>query len=230
MLATRLSLSSLWQKILIGGAAIIVLWIIYTKLLSTDQSSVALKEPHSIRVEVYYEVLCPDSRYFILHQLYPTWQKIGDIMEVHFKPFGKASYQQSPRGYTFKCQHGPAECQGNMVHACAIKYVAKPALLMEYVKCMMNDNYEPKTAGAKCAESLGIDWSVIDKCVDSREGQELLAMYGDDTHSLRPKISFVPTILLDGSQNGQKDILKNLRLQICRMYSGRSPENCMEVV
>jgi hypothetical protein len=26
-------------------------------------------QPHSIRVEVYYEVLCPDSRYFILHQV-----------------------------------------------------------------------------------------------------------------------------------------------------------------
>ncbi len=34
-------------------------------------------------------------------------------------------YQQSPRGYTFKCQHGPAECLGNMVHACAIKHVAQ---------------------------------------------------------------------------------------------------------
>jgi interferon gamma-inducible protein 30 len=42
-------------------------------------------------VEVYYEVLCPDSRYFLLHQLYPTWQKIGDIIDINFKPFGKAS-------------------------------------------------------------------------------------------------------------------------------------------
>ena len=34
-------------------------------------------------------------------------------------------YQQTPRGYTFKCQHGPAECQGNTVHACAVKYVTQ---------------------------------------------------------------------------------------------------------
>ncbi len=43
-----------------------------------------------MRVEVYYEVLCPDSRYFVLKQLYPAWQKLDDIMDVQFKPYGKA--------------------------------------------------------------------------------------------------------------------------------------------
>ena len=45
-------------------------------------------------VDVYYEVLCPDSRYFILKQLYPAWQKVQDIMDVRFKPFGKAQVSQ----------------------------------------------------------------------------------------------------------------------------------------
>ena len=35
-------------------------------------------------------------------------------------------------------------------------------------------------------------------------------------------LSFVPTILLDGSQKGQKDILKNLLLQVCRVYNVRN--------
>jgi len=48
-------------------------------------------KPNPVRLEVYYEVLCPDSRYFFLYQLYPAWQLLGDIMEVHLKPFGKAS-------------------------------------------------------------------------------------------------------------------------------------------
>lgn len=42
-------------------------------------------------MEVYYEVLCPDSRHFLLKQLQPTWNKIGPIMDVHLKPYGKAS-------------------------------------------------------------------------------------------------------------------------------------------
>jgi hypothetical protein len=40
----------------------------------------------------------------------------------------------------------------------------------------------------QCADSLGIDWPTIERCVDGREGQDLSVMYGDDTHSLRPKI------------------------------------------
>ena len=44
-----------------------------------------------LQVEVYYEVLCPDSRYFILHQLFPAWERVGDIMDIRFVPYGKAS-------------------------------------------------------------------------------------------------------------------------------------------
>jgi hypothetical protein len=36
-----------------------------------------------------------------------------------------------------------------MVHACAIKHVAQASLLTEYIKCMINDNYDPKAAGSK---------------------------------------------------------------------------------
>lgn len=70
----------------------------------------------------------------------------------------------------------------------------------------------------QCADKLGIDWTSIQTCASGREGQELLAMYGDDTHSLRPKISFIPTIVLNGSQDGQRAILKNFLLELCRTY------------
>ena len=43
-----------------------------------------------MNVEVYYEVLCPDSRYFVLKEFYPAWKKVGEIIDVHFKPYGKA--------------------------------------------------------------------------------------------------------------------------------------------
>ena len=38
-----------------------------------------------------------------------------------------------------------------MVHACATKLVKSPHKLMEYVKCMMNHNYDALKAGKKCA-------------------------------------------------------------------------------
>ena len=44
-----------------------------------------------VTIGVYYESLCPDSRNFITKQLYPTYQKLGQNLDVEFKPFGKAS-------------------------------------------------------------------------------------------------------------------------------------------
>lgn len=44
-----------------------------------------------IKVDVYYEALCMDSIGFIRHQLYPTWQKRRDEMELNLVPYGKAA-------------------------------------------------------------------------------------------------------------------------------------------
>ena len=56
-------------------------------------------------------------------------------------------YKKRPGGgYKFSCQHGPTECLGNIVHNCVIKYIKEP---MPYIKCMMEDNYEPLEIGKK---------------------------------------------------------------------------------
>lgn len=44
-----------------------------------------------MRVEVYYEALCPDSRYFVVKHLLPTYNKLKDIITVALVPYGKAS-------------------------------------------------------------------------------------------------------------------------------------------
>ena len=48
-----------------------------------------------MNVTVFYEVLCPDSRHFILRQLFPTWQKVSELMEIDYRPFGKATVSKS---------------------------------------------------------------------------------------------------------------------------------------
>ena len=45
---------------------------------------------HKIQVDLYYEVLCPDSRSFVLYQLYPAWLSLQHIFTVNFVPYGKA--------------------------------------------------------------------------------------------------------------------------------------------
>ena len=48
------------------------------------------KISHPILVEVYYESMCPDSKYFIKKQLVPTVGKISEIVEFKLIPYGKA--------------------------------------------------------------------------------------------------------------------------------------------
>ena len=49
-------------------------------------------------VDVYYECLCPDSRYFVLKELLPTYQKVGSLMDVRMWPYGKASSEPTSDG------------------------------------------------------------------------------------------------------------------------------------
>ena len=53
--------------------------------------SFQLLQIKKVQIEVYYEVWCPDSRRFILDQLLPTWRKLKNEIDVHWKPYGKAS-------------------------------------------------------------------------------------------------------------------------------------------
>ncbi len=63
-----------------------------------------------------------------------------------------------------------------------------------------------------------MDWKVIEKCVEGHEGVELLVAHGDDSRKLHPKISFVPTVVLNGKQPHQDDIHKNLLRHVCKEY------------
>jgi len=46
-----------------------------------------------------------------------------------------------------------------------------------------------------------------------------LKAYGEETHSLSPSVTFIPTVVLDKNQGHQKDILKNLLKEVCLKYS-----------
>ena len=93
---------------------------------------------------------------------------------------------------------------------------------------MMDNNRDLKEAGQKCAEKLGnIDWQSISACAEGAEGGTLLAHLGDDTHSLKPSVTFIPTCQINGSQDGQKLMLKDLKRAICNVFEGKTPEACL---
>merc|ERR1712002_234733 len=93
------------------------------------------KEAGADKVSMYllYEALCGGCHHFIIEQLKPVHDELHEIMELDLVPYGHVT-GSSPSDY--ECQHGPAECEGNKLMACAIKYSANPVEYVNYLACM----------------------------------------------------------------------------------------------
>ena len=103
-------------------------------------SSITVQE-EKVSIQVYYETLCPDSIAFITQQLFPTYIKLGKYLNVEFKPYGFAtSTPDDNGGFTFSCQHGPNECNGNLYAACLIdRLQGQNAMQVAVINCIMDD-------------------------------------------------------------------------------------------
>ncbi|KAK3913793.1 Gamma-interferon-inducible lysosomal thiol reductase [Frankliniella fusca] len=199
-----------------------------TRIEIADDGSSTVVTLLPVLVEVYYEALCPDSRSFLLTELLPAYEKIPEAMNVHLIPYGKAKTTTSGNSFKFECQHGPQECLANKVHACGLKLILNADTRVQYVTCMINDNWNPEEAGSRCAKKYELDWDSIWECAKGNEGSKLLSLYGKKTDKLG-SIDFVPTIALQGSTDKQPAILKNLFKEICTLYKDEKPEKCSQL-
>ncbi|XP_074603602.1 gamma-interferon-inducible lysosomal thiol reductase-like [Brevipalpus obovatus] len=178
-------------------------------------------------IAVYYETRCPDSKGFLINQLYPTYKEMPDIMNIDLVPYGKASYKQNGESTVFTCQHGPKECQGNLIQACAKKYLAVDEL-MKLTVCMER-SYAPETQLDECAKQENITQTAsIQSCVSGNEGTQLLRQLGDRTHALTPKMTFVPWVTLGGvyNENFQNEAITDLKSALCDRCQGTKPAGC----
>ncbi|XP_050078443.1 GILT-like protein 1 [Anopheles maculipalpis] len=191
----------------------------------TSGGEAMLKPNAPVYVVVYYEALCPDSKNFVLHQLLPAYERAPELMDIEFVPFGKASWTTKSDGsLEFDCQHGPIECEANTIHACVVEAVREPKTRLDMVACMIKNNIIPRDTFYRCAKEHGVEIESIKKCYDSPHGTELLKVHGEATHALRPAVTFIPTVTLDGAQYVQKSILKDLFGNVCQVVSGRGPK------
>ena len=208
--------------------------MIYPLILIVSLSAVVISGQSSdsddrVKVTVYYETLCPDSQQFIRYQLWPTYQNVSSIMDIELVPYGKASYTQSNGSISFRCQHGPRECRGNMIQACAIKILqGNQSQTVPFVKCMESQRM-PEMAGAKCARQLNMEYAEIQSCSDGPMGQQALLEMGRKTEALQPAMYFVPWININDrhTDQDQNAALANLLQLVCESYSGNvRPESC----
>ncbi|XP_047477060.1 gamma-interferon-inducible lysosomal thiol reductase-like isoform X2 [Penaeus chinensis] len=191
-----------------------------------DEEHLEVAVKPTMRIEIYYEVLCTDSRNFIMRQLTPAYEKLKDILQVGLVPYGKAETQEKNGKVTFDCQHGPRECEGNIVHACVTNIIKDEAKQIAIVHCMIDRNEQPMVVGKKCVEKHGEKWESISSCVTSDKGASILKHMGEMTHRLKPGVTFIPTITIDGSQEDQKHILLDFHKVLCKRYKGPRHPSC----
>lgn len=177
-----------------------------------------------VKLDVYYETNCPDSMDFITKQLSPTYEKMSDIMEVNLIPFGKAVEQVHRDGSrVFYCHHGPPECFGNTIQACAIKLHPDTKTHLSYINCM-ESYFTPSRAGTMCARRSSVDYSSILNCANGPDGNEYMHEMAAATRSLNPPLNFVPWIVVNDvfSDAVQRQALDDLAGVICTFYKGRT--------
>lgn len=198
------------------------------QIIVRDESG---KETEKVKISVYYEALCPDSKFFITYQLVPVFEDLKDFLIVDLIPYGKAQTIIDDTGkIEFRCQHDHIECFANKIHSCVIDQVRDPDKQLKYIACMITDNMIPEDAGERCGRKLNIDFAPISKCAIEQKGSILLKKFGERTHALNPKVRFIPTIQLNDSQSfeSQAAILKDLLKAVCKVYRDK-PDRCNSV-
>jgi len=147
---------------------------------------------------------------------------VPDIMNLRLWPYGNA--RENP-DKSFTCQHGAAECKGNLVEACGQDQVGfnNTANWWPYVRCLEAGN--PPNDGQKCAQQTGLDWAKINNCVTNKdEAYRVMHPIAVKTDSLTPKKQYVPWVILNGKPLMQQ--FNNILQKICAAYTGPKPAGC----
>ncbi|XP_025200805.1 GILT-like protein 1 [Melanaphis sacchari] len=178
-----------------------------------------------LKVSVYYESHCPDSRDFIITQLHPHFCKVQQYLNLNLVPFGKA--YSSDQGFT--CQHGPKECRGNTIHNCVLKRIQDSTAQVNYVNCAMYNPDQPGHIEKTCVEESGVNVDQVEKCFTSSEGYEMMLKAEKETKAMTPGPLFVPTIVFDDEYNDddQNQAFVNFESTLCeKLVSHGHTEVC----
>lgn len=199
-------------------------------VVATLFAVVHVQAQSKIPVNVYYESLCPDSAKFINEQLYPAMQQFRGNVELKLIPFGKSTFKTQGSETTFECHHGPNECYGNKVHACAIQHIqgssfepnnTREVLTLNYVNCLM-ERAQLKSGefpGESCARDTDIrNWENIATCANDTEGSDLLRKAGEETNKLQKPLVSVPTVAFRQTfdHDTQTQAVDNFRAALCK--------------
>ncbi|XP_046975419.1 gamma-interferon-inducible lysosomal thiol reductase-like isoform X1 [Vanessa cardui] len=187
------------------------------------------RKDDKVKIAVYYESLCPDSKKFITSQLAPVWRDFRGLVKVKLVPYGKSTHDKVNGKWQFNCHHGPDECYGNKIQSCILKdRNLQDTEKMELVICLMGQANPDKSLDT-CLEQVKrqAESDKLKRCAAGDQGDALLAAYGDKSDAVQRPLAFVPTIVINEKfdQALQDESFTNLKDVVCRL-STTKPASC----
>jgi interferon gamma-inducible protein 30 len=155
-----------------------------------------------LKIDIYIESLCPDSRNFVLKSFrnFQAFPNRAQLADVTFYSFGNAIEKLDGSKWVFECQHGENECLGNTIHSCAQARLEKDAY-NNFLICIFNDigktRLDFKRSLSNCLNNTELVGQIL-QCANSKEGNELhhrMARLTPAEHT------YVPWVTVDGKHN-----------------------------
>ncbi|XP_022666846.1 GILT-like protein 1 [Varroa jacobsoni] len=182
-------------------------------------------------VTIYYETHCPDSQKLFVNQVIPALDLFKSSVLFKLVPYGFADYRDNNGELSFRCQHGPKECEGNMLHGCAAKHYANlPENVVRFAACTMRHGVRVLDFVDKCATLQKFSAAMLRECA-AIEGPHLLRQMGDETTAAaarlfpgRSRFKFIPSTFIDEKAYVQESV-NDLQGTICRVAVDR-PAQC----
>lgn len=215
-----------------------LLWYLVSYLSLSDVSSFIgiggvperfIGSSPKVKVEFYMESLCIDCQRFMIEQLQPTYELLGDaVVDLTVVPYGNAQIDVASKRVA--CQHGAAECDTNSFEQCAIHTYPYPARYLPFMHCLdqtlpmgHHDEPFPRRAFAECARRSALDFAAIAACRDDDELawrlQRRAARATPEGHT------HVPWVVVNGRHTMDEDADSLLEV-VCHAYragGGRHP-------
>ncbi|CAD5327733.1 unnamed protein product [Arabidopsis thaliana] len=192
-------------------------------LFTFSSHNLVAGESDKVKLNLYYESLCPSCQNFIVHHLGKIFNTdLHTITDLKLIPFGNAHVSDD---LTVTCQHGEEECKLNALEACAIRTWPNQRLHYKFIRCVETNT----NAWESCVKKYGGEKAIND-CYNGDLSKELILGYANQTLSLKPEHKYVPWMTLNGEPLYEN--IGDFVDLVCKAYKGKGalPKLCYSSV
>uniref|UniRef100_A0A1J3CMA4 Gamma-interferon-inducible lysosomal thiol reductase n=1 Tax=Noccaea caerulescens TaxID=107243 RepID=A0A1J3CMA4_NOCCA len=189
-------------------------------LLFTFSDNFVAGDSEKVKLNLYYESLCPFCQDFIVDGLVKIFDSdLQTITDLKLVPFGNAHVSDD---LTVTCQHGEEECKLNAIEACAIRTWPDPKMHYGFIRCVEKDT---KNWESSCVTIYGGEKAIKD-CYTGDLSKNLIIWNANQTLSLKPRLKYVPWVTVNGKP--LYDRMDDFVAKVCKVYKGKAslPKIC----